>query len=77
MQAGLTTGELGHQGFPKHARVTGGVVAWHPALIAEQYIDPIPGQVLLTKESIGRLRCLSAGQCYLGAVALGQHLIKL
>jgi hypothetical protein len=77
MHAGFATRELRHQGFPKHAGIAGGVVAWHPALIAEQYIDPIPGQVLLTKESIGRLRCLSAGQCYLGAIALGQHLIKL
>ncbi len=49
MQAGLASGELRHQGFPKHAGIAGGVVARHPALIAEEHIDPIPGKVLLTK----------------------------
>jgi ribulose 1,5-bisphosphate synthetase/thiazole synthase len=49
VQTGLATGELSHQGFPKHAGIAGGVFAWHPTLIAKEHIDPIPWQVLLTK----------------------------
>ena len=65
-------GALGQQGFPEQAGVAGRILGAHPALIPEQHIHPLPGQVIGPQAPVGGPWCLPARQGDLGAVPLRQ-----
>ena len=62
MEHGLPGRTLGQEGFVEHAGIAGRIFRSYPAFIAQQHIDPIPGQLGLAQQAVGRRRGGAAGE---------------
>ena len=72
MEHGLPGRALGQQGFVEHAGIAGRILRSHPAFIAQEHINLVPGQGFLPQQAVGRCRGGAAGKGQQDPIALGQ-----
>ena len=73
VETGGVTGAIRQQGAAQHAGIAGVIIRSHPTFIAEQHINPVPGEVFLAQQRVSPGGCAATGEGNAATIALIQH----